>query len=82
MAHLLALDCAETQSLAPRLKNIVSPTAILWGESDPFLSVGLGERLCSSIPRSTFEVIPDARHFVPEEAAHRVAATIAKLLMR
>lgn len=82
MTHLFSLDCAETQALAPRLKNIVSPTAIVWGERDPFLPVSLGERLCSAIPGSTLEVIPEARHFVPEEAAHRVAATIAKLLVR
>jgi pimeloyl-ACP methyl ester carboxylesterase len=82
LAHLLALDCAETQSLAPRLKDIVSPTAIVWGERDPFLSVLLGERLRAAIPGSTLEVIPDARHFLPEEVPHRVAATITNLLMR
>lgn len=82
MTHLLALDPAQTQALAPRLKDIVSPTAILWGSHDPFLPAELGERLRSAIPGSTLEVIPDARHFLPEEAEHRVAATIASLLVR
>lgn len=82
VAHLLALDCTETRGLAPRLKDIVSPTAILWGEHDPFLPATLGERLCTAIPGSTLEVVPDARHFLPEEAAHQVAQTIAKLLAR
>jgi pimeloyl-ACP methyl ester carboxylesterase len=82
MSHLRALDCAETQALAPRLKDIVSPSAIVWGQDDPFLPVSLGERLSSAIPGSTFEVIPEARHFVPEEAAHQLAGAIGTLLLR
>jgi pimeloyl-ACP methyl ester carboxylesterase len=82
MTHLLALDCAETQALAPRLKDVVSPTAIVWGEHDPFLPPTLGKRLCSAIPGSTLEIIPEARHFVPEEAAHQLAAAIGTLLQR
>jgi pimeloyl-ACP methyl ester carboxylesterase len=60
----------------------VSPTAILWGERDPFLPVSLGERLRAAIRGSTLEVVPGARHYLPEESAHTVAATIAKLLLR
>ena len=82
MHHLLSLESAETQALAPRLKDIVSPTAILWGQNDPFLDVSLGQRLHDAIPGSTFDVIPEARHFVPEESAHEVAAVIARLLQR
>lgn len=82
VAHLRALDSVETLALAPRLKNIVSPTAIVWGGRDPFLPASLGERLRASIPRSTLEIIPDARHFVPVEAAHQLAASIAQLLQR
>jgi pimeloyl-ACP methyl ester carboxylesterase len=82
MAHLSALDCAETQTIAPRLKDIVCPTAIVWGERDPFLDPALGKRLHAEIRGSTLEVIPQGRHFVPEESAHHVAATIGQLLLR
>jgi len=82
MAHLLGLDNAETQALAPRLGSIVSPTAIVWGEHDPFLDVGVGERLRAAIPKSTLEVVRDTRHFVPVESPHDVAAAIGKLLLR
>ena len=82
MHHLQALDPSETQTLAPRLKDVVSPTAILWGEHDPFLPLTIGERLRSAIRGSTLEVVPGARHFLPEESAHTVAATIAALLRR
>ena len=82
MGHFAALDATETQALAPRLKEIVSPTAIVWGERDPFLPVSLGKRLHAAIPKSTLEVLPAARHFVPVECAHAVAATITQLLAR
>ncbi len=78
--HLGALDSEETRSLAPRLKDIVSPTVILWGEKDPFLPLELGERLSAAIRGSTFEVVPQAKHFLPEESAHRVAGAIGRLL--
>ena len=82
MAHLLALDCADTAAIAPRLKDIVSPTAIIWGERDPFLPASLGERLRAAIPKSTLTVIPNARHFTPHEAASAVAHEIGLLLKR
>src|SRR5262245_34977040 len=45
MAHLAALDADETRALAPRLKDIVAPTAIVWGADDPFLPTSIGRRL-------------------------------------
>jgi pimeloyl-ACP methyl ester carboxylesterase len=82
MRHLVALDSTETLGLALRLKDIVSPTAILWGERDPFLPVRLGERLHAAIPGSTFAVISQGSHFVPHEAPHAVAEAIGSLLRR
>src|SRR5688572_10430572 len=82
MTHLLALDNAETRAVASRLKDIVCPTAIVWGERDPFLSVTVGQRLAATIPRSTLQIVPEAKHFLPQEAIHEVATEIAKLLVR
>lgn len=82
MRHLASLDSADTAALTPRLKDIVAPTAILWGAEDPFLPMGIGARLGEAIPGSTFEVLPGSRHFVPEESPERVAAVVADLLKR
>lgn len=81
-AHLTALNCDETQALGARLKDVVCPVAIVWGEHDPFLPAALGRRLANAIPGSTLEIIPGARHFVPEESPSQVAAAIGKLLAR
>ncbi|MFN2566331.1 MAG: alpha/beta fold hydrolase [Gemmatimonadaceae bacterium] len=80
--HLLELDAADTVGLAPRLKDVAQPTAIVWGEHDPFLPVSIGRRLRDTIPSSTLDVIPGARHFTPEEAPSRIGDALADLLKR
>ena len=82
MQHLGALDARETRSMASRLAEIAAPTAVLWGAHDPFLSLKLGKRLAAAIPAATFEVVPDVRHFTPEDAPRPVADAIAALLAR
>src|SRR3712207_3739129 len=39
--HLLELDAGDTVRLAPQLKDVAQPTAIVWGERDPFLPLGM-----------------------------------------
>ena len=80
--HLQALDAAETEALTPRLATLVQPTALVWGAHDPFLPLGIGRRLQEAIPGATLDVIPDARHFTPEESPERVARAIGELLAR
>ena len=82
MAHLEALEAAETATLTPRLGSVVSPTAIVWGEDDPFLPPAIGERLKAAIPHSTLDVIAGADTSRRVESAHRVADTISNLLQR
>ncbi len=80
--HLGALDATETRILEPRLKDIVSPTAIVWGAEDPFLPVSMATRLAAAIPGATLDVVADVRHFTPEEAPQRVASALVTLLAR
>lgn len=82
MEHLAALDNAETTALEPRLKDIVQPTAVLWGAHDPWLTTKVAKRLQAAIPGSTLEIVPDARHFTPEEAPERIGAALRELLAR
>ncbi|HEV7994044.1 MAG TPA: alpha/beta hydrolase [Gemmatimonadaceae bacterium] len=82
MEHLRALDSRETRALALRLGEIAAPTAVMWGAHDPFLPLTLGRRLAAAIPGATFEIVPGARHFTPEDAPRPVADVIAALLAR
>jgi pimeloyl-ACP methyl ester carboxylesterase len=81
-AHIAALDAGETRALAERLHEIRVPTAVVWGEDDPFLSPSFGRRLAAAIPGASFESVPGARHFTPEDAPRQVADAIAELLGR
>lgn len=80
--HLQALDAEETLALQPRLKDIVAPTAVINGAHDPFLSSALAKRLHEAIPNSTLDIIPDVRHFTPEEAPETLAAILGRWLER
>lgn len=82
VAHLDALDNRETSELSQRLKEIVAPTAIVWGEEDPFLPLSVGQRLHESIRGSTLHVIRGGRHYIPRESSHDLAAATAALLAR
>jgi pimeloyl-ACP methyl ester carboxylesterase len=82
MEHMMSLDSSETLAIEPRLKDIVAPTAILWGAEDPFLPVEIGRRLHTDIRGSTLSVVPDIRHFTPEEAPEKVAEVLGELLTR
>jgi pimeloyl-ACP methyl ester carboxylesterase len=82
VSHLTALDSTETKSLEPRLKDIVAPTSVVWGAEDPFLAATIGRRLAEAIPGATLDVVPDIRHFTPDEAPERVAEALSHLLSR
>jgi len=82
MEHLLALDSADTVAVAPRLKEIIAPTAIVWGRHDPFLPPEIGGRLQDAIPGATLEVVPSASHFSPEDAPARIGDALKELLLR
>jgi pimeloyl-ACP methyl ester carboxylesterase len=80
--HIRALDSRETAALGARLAEIACPTAIQWGAQDPLLQVSLGRRLAGAIPGATLDVVPGARHFLPEEAPRQVADWLTALLAR
>lgn len=82
LRHLRALDARETNALAARLGEIVAPTAVIWGEHDPFLPQKLGMRLAKAIPGATFDVVEGARHYTPEDAPRQVAEILGALLRR
>ena len=82
MEHLLALDSSDTQVIAPRLKDIIAPTAIVWGRHDPFLPISVGEQLQGAIPDATMDVVAGGRHFTPEDAPARIGDALAELLKR
>ena len=82
IAHLMQITSPATRALSERLRDIKAPTAVVTGADDPFFSVHYARALSQSIPGSTLEIIPGARHFLPCESAHSVAAAVWRLIAR
>lgn len=75
------LDEEDTKALEPLLDSITVPVRILWGEEDGWLDPALGERLRREIPGSELEMVPEAGHFVMEDAPETVARELAEFLI-
>lgn len=78
--HIAALNHHETRALGTRLHEIAVPTSVVWGAADPFLPVSIGRRLAAAIPGATLDVLPEGKHFIPEESPRQVADALARLL--
>jgi pimeloyl-ACP methyl ester carboxylesterase len=80
--HLVDLDAADTAGLVAGLADVDRPTAIIWGEDDPFLPAAIARRLHETVRGSTLDIIAGARHFTPEEAPRRIGDALTTLLRR
>jgi len=80
--HIAALGTHETRGLGTQLGTLSMPVSVMWGENDPFLPVALGRRLANAIRGATLDIIPGARHFLPEEAPRQVADSLTALVAR
>ncbi|MGH2580722.1 MAG: alpha/beta fold hydrolase [Actinomycetota bacterium] len=75
-AFFRGIDAADGLGLTGRedeLARLGSPTLILWGEEDPYLSVEVGERLNDAIPTSSLAVLPGCSYLLPEDAPETIA---------
>ena len=53
---------------ATKLAEGTAPVLLLWGEDDPYLPMGVAERLSDELPGSTLGMIPDSGHFLLDDA--------------
>ena len=81
-SQLALMRDAEIAGVGARLGTIGVPTAVIWGARDPFLPVALGKRIAAAIPGATIDIIPDARHFINEDAPEQCARLASTLLSR
>jgi pimeloyl-ACP methyl ester carboxylesterase len=82
VTQLRALGDTAASSLGERLGELRCPTGIVWGARDPILPVALAERLRKAIRGASLHVIPDGRHYVPEEEPEELARVVAEVLAR
>ena len=49
--------------LRGRLSQLITPTLVVWGESDRIVTPAYGRELAGLIPSATFETVVRAGHF-------------------
>lgn len=81
VSHLVAGSDHAVEDGA-ELGGLRIPVAVLCGSDDPIQPAEVSQRLGAAIPGATVEVVPDARHFLPEESPQVVARVITELLSR
>lgn len=64
----------------PRLREIQQPVLVTWGEQDPLLVAGSGERLARELPNGTYTPFADLSHMPHEESPERVGPLWSKFL--
>jgi pimeloyl-ACP methyl ester carboxylesterase len=63
-----------------QLQNITQPVLLVWGEQDPLLVQGAGQRLAADLPNCTFHLYPELAHMPHEEAPERIGPEWARFL--
>jgi 2-hydroxymuconate-semialdehyde hydrolase len=72
-----ALDAGAVESALQVVRREPPPTLVLWGEGDRYFSPAYGRRVAVDIPGSTFVLVSDAGHFLPEDRPERIAEEVA-----
>ncbi len=80
-AFFLAGSPRPTLRVAPLLRQVRTPTLILWGADDRHISPSWGRRLADDIPGTVgFELIPFCGHFWQEERPAEFISQMAPFL--
>ncbi|GGE80168.1 alpha/beta hydrolase [Priestia taiwanensis] len=58
------------------LKEITTPTLLIWGEQDRIVPLSIGKRLHNDLPYSTFISYQNTGHLLPEEQPHQIYENI------
>lgn len=70
-------DEGYTDEFEPFLGSMQTPVRIIWGERDAWLDPAFAQRLRELLPNSELTLIPEAGHFVMEDAPEEVARELS-----
>lgn len=72
-----ALCERDTAPVEALLGSVRVPVQVVWGGEDAWLDPSQGRRLLETIPDATLKVVPDAGHFVMEDAPEEISEFLA-----
>lgn len=67
-------------SIQNYLSQITVPVLVLWGDSDPFFAVNVGERTAKAVKNGDLVIYTKTGHYVPSEQPTQVYNSICKFL--
>lgn len=73
-----SLDASDTLAVVEEVRHLEVPARVVWGDADPFQTVGHGARLASDLGTS-LRAIPGGRHYSPEDHPAPIADAIREL---
>jgi pimeloyl-ACP methyl ester carboxylesterase len=73
---LLAWNPPFDPKLARRLERITTPTLVLWGEHEQFISPAHGEAFRDAIPGARLQILPECGHMAPLEQPDAFAEAV------
>lgn len=82
LRQLGALDPRQMTAFTRSLAGVRCPVAIVAAHHDPAVPRVALDRIRDALPNATLDMIPQARHFSPEESPEQVASIIERLLAR
>ncbi|MGH3636881.1 MAG: alpha/beta fold hydrolase, partial [Mycobacterium sp.] len=68
--------------LAAGLDEIRCPTAIIWGDRDPYIPFETARELADRIPNATLTCLRGGDHYIMEERPDEVTSALLDLLAR
>ncbi len=72
----------ERQDLTERIREIVAPVLLLWGDADPISPVAVGQRLAELFPSAELVVFAGGTHNLVLERAEEVVPYVERHLAR
>jgi pimeloyl-ACP methyl ester carboxylesterase len=72
----------QVPGLAESLREITCPTAVIWGDRDPYIPFQTARELAEQIPAATLTRLRGADHYIMEERPAEVTEALLDLLAR
>jgi pimeloyl-ACP methyl ester carboxylesterase len=84
MAKLALYRSGNFEKIKPydgKLRSLACPTLILWGEKDPYIPPAAAHLFHDQIPNARLRILPDAGHFLWEEAPGETVRLVRDFLL-
>ena len=81
MRLLRAVDSRYTYEAAAALPRFDKPALVLWADGDKIFPREHGRRRAELVPQGRFELVADARTFIPEEQPEHLAARVLAFIV-